>query len=222
MSDINQIAKSDISDVLQAFLGIPPRRIKEGLLEVESCGAGLRKLERSYFSTRGGTPESEGESYHRRLLLGKKMSLSSRLPADLVLFSATVTAHEIAELSCSAATGTGMLSNLTRQLDDWKEEGDEMTYSSVILQSEALLERVHDSVFLEILRRYELEGYGRLFEKNRPLYEVRFEVGRRLVDASLVNDTDHQITVEKFRNLYGPELVEKFLARLKRHSLIPG
>ena len=210
----------DVSEILRAFFGISPQRIEREIDDLESKVSQFRSLEREFGRVTWPAAGALAESFHRRLLLGKKVTLKSQLPPDLILFSATVSAHRIAELSCSVATDRGRLSELAGLFEILEETGAFDDGAPDVLLSNELLEKIHDSVFLEILRRYDLNGCGRIFEEDRPLYEMRFEVGRRLADGSLFGCSDHENTVSSFRDLYGPKLVKEFLGRLKRHARI--
>jgi hypothetical protein len=46
---------------------------------------------------------------------------------------------------------------------------------------EQLLERIYDTVFLSVLRRYHLEYYADLFERDRVEFEMQREIGRRAI-----------------------------------------
>jgi len=62
----------------------------------------------------------------------------------------------------------------------------------------------------------------RSFENDCPLYEIMFEVGRRLIDVDLVDQVEREKNEWSFRKLYGPECVHEFLRRLERHDLLLG
>ena len=222
MSERSYKIKNRASDLLSSLLGISQERIN---LELEGLGeneAKWRAQEREFLRGTRQRPQDEAESYHRRLLLGNKMNQFSKLPSDLILFAVTVTAHQIGELACCVSSGKGGLKELALRFESFEQAENLDYHSSEILQSDQMLEKIHDSVFLSILDRYDLKKYGLLYEENRPLYEIRFEVGRRLVTPDSFDPSGHKDSVTKFRNLYGPKLVQEFLRRLKRHSLIPN
>ena len=183
----NQNPTIDASEILKAFFGISPQRVEREIEDLESMAGLLRSLERDFARVTWPTARDLAESFHRRLLLGKKVTLKSQLPPDLILFSATVSAHRIAELSCSLATGRGRLSELAGHFEILEESGELDGKAPDVLLSNELLEKIHDSVFLEILHRYDLGEYGQIFEKDRPLYEMRFDRGRCLIDGSLTS-----------------------------------
>lgn len=219
-----KIEEPIFSEVLRDFFAMSPSQVRKDLEKLRNFDGrkeALRELEK--ILTREGyrTSGEMVDSFHRRLLLAAAMNRTSKLPDDLLLFSATVTAHEIAEMSCSAATGTGVLGVLAEvfecrdYLDGSAQKNAEVTFS------DQMLNRINDSVFLEVLSRYGLERYGEIFERNRALYDIRWEVGRLLVSGISNDQQDHFATVARLRELYGPKAVHEFLSRLKKHDLLP-
>lgn len=187
IAEANQKNSIDDSAILRIFLDISPQRVKREIEDLESKAKQLRSLERNFGRRTWPTAGEMAESFHRRLLLGKRVTLKSQLHPDLILFSATVSAHRIAELSCSVATGKGRLSELAGVFEVLEKSGELDSKAPDVLLSNQLLEQIHDSVFLEILRRYDLNEYGRIFEDNRPLYEMRFGAGRSLIGDKLTS-----------------------------------
>ena len=213
--------KSMDYQVLKAFFAIRPCRISSDLGSLSSLRSTLRAQEK-FFSENGW--ETSGqivESFHRRLLLSYEMSRVSKLPRDLVLFSATLTAHEIAELSCAASTGSGMLGELAGMAELREDSGQAEEVKERAVLSARLFDRIHDAVFLEVLERYGMRKYALIFEQNRPLYEIRCEVGRRLLSPDLVDKKEHLETLARFRMLFGPGVVQEFLRRLRQRDILP-
>lgn len=204
------------NQILKGFFAILPSRIAADFDSLASSKKLLREEEKSFRSRRWSDPGEVVESLHRRLLLGSESSRNSSLPGDLLLFSATLAAHEIACLSCSVSTGSGVLRDLAGMIES-AEDGKE----EKIRLSETLFEQIHDSVFVEVLERYAMKKYAVIFESNRPLYEIRSEVGRRLIMGGVMNEKECDEVVQKFRTLYGPEFAEEFLRRLRKHNLLP-
>lgn len=208
------------SEALKAFFGIAPDQIRRDLVSTAHDPTPHRVDERKFRESFKGSSCDLGASFHRRLLLAARMGRVSKLPSDLILFAVTVTVHEIAELACTASSGRGQLGEickLTEQhgdLDDLSEErGDAQS-------SDQLISRIHDSVFLEVLKRYGLERYAIVYERNRALYEVRFEVGRRLACRDSFDPRQTPNPVERFREEYGLPIAQEFLRRLLRHNLV--
>lgn len=213
---------SETSSILTFFFGISPARIIADLSELDSEGENLRQQECESRNQSEFSAQEAGETFHRRLLLGARMVRTSKLSRDLILFAATITAHEIAELSCSEASGRGQLQGLCEILEDDDGTGSYEDISAAIFMSDSLIERIQDSIFLEVLKRYELESIAMLFENNRPLFEIRCEVGRRLLMKDLVDVREHKETVARFREVHGLKFAQEFLRRLRHHDILPS
>ena len=214
--------ESMASQVLKDFFAILPCHISKGFRSLKTRKCDFREQEDSFRLNGWETSGQIVESFHRRLLLSSEMSRNSKLPGDLVLFSATLTAHEIAELSCAASTGSGMLKKLVGMEESLADSGQPEGAKERAVLSERLFDQIHDAVFLEVLDRYGMRKYAQIFEKNRPLYEIRCEVGRRLLSPDLVDKKEHLETLTRFRLLYGPEFVQEFLRRLDKYDILPN
>lgn len=210
----------DASDVLRRLFGIDADRIGDDLALAKGNVFEFRRQERSIRKQSRISSNELVKSFHLRLLIASQMSESSRLPADLILFSSTQTAHEIAEMCCAVATGKGQL---RQSAQVFEESGHENSIKDpLVVQSERLLARIHDTVVGEVLKRYHLTSYAHLFEENRPLYEIRFEVGRRLIVPDLVSREEHFEILEQYQEDYGSDIVREFLRRLEKHDLLPA
>lgn len=74
----------------------------------------------------------------------------------------------------------------------------------------------------EVFKRCRLVKYATLFEENWSFYEVRFEVGRDLIEPDLVNREEHFKHLEQYQENYGADIVREFLRRLGKHDLLPA
>ncbi len=213
---------SEVSDLLRSFFAISPQRILLDLRNIESQADEHRKEEARVRRLGCDRLSDLAESYHRRLLLGHNMLQVSMLPPDLVLFAATVTAHEIAELSCANSCGRGRSLELCQILENLEGSSRLDEFSNAVFASDVMIAKIHDAVFLEILVRYGMDQVASLFEDNRPLYEIRCAVGRQLIVGELDQEEEHEKTIESFRELYGPEFLQEYLRRLTSHDLLEG
>jgi hypothetical protein len=209
------------SAVMKSFLAISPMEIRSDLGVLEDRADGWRSLENTFQNSRNDDPDEMARSFHRRLLLGVHLTRVSMLPKDLILFIVTLTAHEIAELACSAASGRGQLFQLSEELERLEELGDWDHTSADVVLSDSLIERIHDSVFLEVLHRYGLRKPARLYEEKRAIYDICCEVGRRLVTGNPVSREEHEASVRRIRSLHGSKSAEIFVSRLARNDLLP-
>jgi len=206
---------------MKAFLAISPLEIKSDLRSLEDRADEWRSLENSFQDSEDGNPEEIARSFHRQLLLGVNLTRVSMLPRDLVLFIVTLTAHEIAELACSAASGRGRLLELRAVIERLEESGEWDETTADVVLSDSLIERVHDSVFLEVLHRYGLSQPARLYEEKRATYDICCEVGRRLITGNPVSQKEHEAAVARIRSLHGAKSADKFVSRLACNDLLP-
>ena len=55
-----------------------------------------------------------------------------------------------------------------------------LNYEAVRAESEALSEKIRETILLQILKRYRFEEFATLYKHQSATYEVMHEVGRRL------------------------------------------
>lgn len=214
--------QTDVDEVLHLLLNIPPHKITADLnstpIEIEL----LRREEKSHRNANSElfTAEEIAVSYHRRLILASYAVEHSRLAADLILFFVSLPVYEIAELACTVACDKGKLAELTLLFDQAEISDDFTEFDQAAAAGDRLLTTIHDTVFVDILRRYDFHQFLNLFERNRPLYEIRNEVGRRLINPDHADEAEDQNTTAGFRAEYGPRLAQEFTRRLGQHGLL--
>ena len=71
--------------------------------------------------------------------------------------------------------------------------------------------------FKELGQAYEVIGD----EEKRAAYDIRCEVGRRLITGNPVSREEHEASVSRIRSLHGSKCAEDFVSRLARHDLLP-
>ncbi len=107
----------------------------------------------------------------------------STLPKDLVLFAATLPAHEIAEMACGVACESGRLLKIQELLAqyEWNDGVNEMKKSSLEEEGEVILSRISDTILTYVLRSYGHGDFVSFYEGNRAVYHRRCEIGRCLI-----------------------------------------
>lgn len=217
--------EADLSIVLRSLFSIPLGEIDDGLGQVTGGGVVLlRSLEKKFRRQKSGKiqPADLADSYHRRFLLGFQMIEVSILPEELILFSVSLPAYEIAEMACRIACNQGELGALGEFVFNCEESGVFSGYDRAVLRSEEILESIHDTLFVSALERYGLTRVAKLYENNRPFFELQIEVGRRLVSPGLVDLVEHQKIEADFRKKFGPEFLQELTRRLESHGLALG
>ena len=213
--------ESDLSIVLKSFFSISLREVERDLGRVATDALILRSQEKKFRRKRASAVKSVdlAASYHRRFLLGSLMMEISMLPEELVLFSVSLPAYEIAEMACGISCYQGALKELGGIVLNCQESGMFEGYDSAVLRSDEILESVHDTMFLNALERYGLTKVTELYENDRPSFELQVEVGRRLVSPDLVDLEEHKKIEADFRKKFGPEFLQDFMQRLEGHGL---
>lgn len=213
--------ESDLSVVLKSFFSIPLVDIEGDLERVSEDAVLLRSAEKKFRRRRLSDvkPSEIAVSYHRRFLLGVQMVEVSMLPKELILFAVSLPAYEIAEMACGISCDQGALRELGEIVFECEESGVLAGYDQAVCRSEEILNRIHDTMFLNALERYGLTEVIDLYENDRPSFELQVEVGRRLVSPDLVDLAEHQKFEAEFLRDFGPEFLQEFMRRLESHGL---
>ena len=222
------------SDTFRAFFAISQERIDADLEQAQESSDTLRQEERDHLNLHPSliSAESLAFSYHRRLLQGCVSLEQSRLPRDLLIYSLTLPAHQIAELACTVACRSGRLAELSVEMKKLSEGeglgGDSIwsigegpaAYQEASAESDQILDDISETIFIQVLRRYHCHEIIELIEKKRDEYEVRYEVGRRLVHPDLAENTEanrfeEQLILER----YGELTHRRLQSRLRKVGL---
>ncbi|MDB4537965.1 hypothetical protein N9230_05075 [Akkermansiaceae bacterium] len=168
------------AEVLSAFFRVIKERGSEASKVSLKELAGLRRAERCFGMGNGrDCVEALVESYHRRVLIGAGMRAHSKLPKDVILFSATLPVHQIAEMACGVACESGRLLEIHETLTQL-DESDECTCVRLEEEGEKILNDIFDTVFVHVLRDYGQVDVIKLFEEDREAFELRCQNGGEL------------------------------------------
>ncbi|MGC6567892.1 MAG: hypothetical protein ACON38_20040 [Akkermansiaceae bacterium] len=212
------------SSVLKALYSISDEELREDFESLNDQAIQLRIDEKKFrrLSESQVSDKDLARSYHRRLLLGCHMEEFSKLPKELILFSVTLPAFEIAEMACGVSCERGELLKLGQVVMGCEESGIFDGYDSAVAKSDAILTKIHDTMFVNVLERYGHAEIVRLFETKRPLFELKIEVGRRLVSPHSIEKEEALKIEADFREKFGPEFVTELNRRLEQHDLVAG
>lgn len=142
----------------------------------------LRREEREYIACDGnGSAWDLARSYHRRMLIGIGMVEYSTLPRYLVFFSATLPAHEIAEMACGVACESGRLLEIQELLAQYECNDASNDGSFLEQEGEMLLSRISDTILTYVLRSYGHDDFASCYEGNCTEYHRRCEIGKNLI-----------------------------------------
>ena len=172
------------SEVLSAFFNLIEKEAdRDGEISVQKMRE-LRREEREYVACGGdGNARDLARSYHRRMLLGVGMVENSTLPKYLIFFSATLPAHEIAEMACGVACESGRLLEIQELLAqyEWNDASNDGEGACLEQEGEMVLSRISDTILTHVLRSYGHDDFVSCYEGNRGAYHRRCEVGRNLI-----------------------------------------
>lgn len=172
------------SEILSAFFNfIEEGADRDGEMSIQRMRE-LRQEERQYVARGGdGNALEFARSYHRRMLIGVGMVENSTLAKDLVFFSATLPAHEIAEMACGVACESGRLLEIQELLaqHEWNDASNDGEASCLEQEGEMVLSRISDTILTYVLRSYGHDDFVSCYEKNREVYHRRCEIGRNLI-----------------------------------------
>lgn len=172
------------SEVLSAFFNLIEKEAdRDGEISVQKMRE-LRREEREYVAcSGGGSARDLARSYHRRMLLGVGMVENSTLPKYLIFFSATLPAHEIAEMACGVACESGRLLEIQELLAqyEWNDASNDGEGACLEQEGEMVLSRISDTILTHVLRSYGHDDFVSCYEGNRGAYHRRCEVGRNLI-----------------------------------------
>ena len=166
------------AEVLSEFF----RFAKTGKDELEEMSVkkmdSLRREERCYGTRDESLDSSElAHSFHRRMLIGAGMVEHSKLSKDFVIFTASLPAYQIAEMSCGVACESGRLLEIQNLLVDG-EEINESLIETLEEESEKILDDIFGTVFCHILRAYGQDDIACLYETDVETYQARCDAGR--------------------------------------------
>lgn len=172
------------SEVLSAFFNLIEKEAdRDGEISVQKMRE-LRREEREYVAcSGGGNARDLARSYHRRMLLGVGMVENSTLPKYLIFFSATLPAHEIAEMACGVACESGRLLEIQELLAqyEWNDASNDGEGACLEQEGEMVLSRISDTILTHVLRSYGHDDFVSCYEGNRGAYHRRCELGRNLI-----------------------------------------
>ena len=108
---------------------------------------------------------------------------NSTLPKYLVFFSATLPAHEIAEMACGVACESGRLLEIQESLTryEWNDASNDVEGFCLEKEGEEILSRISDTILTHVLRSYGHDDFASCYEGNYKVYHRRCEIGRNLI-----------------------------------------
>jgi hypothetical protein len=220
--------------LLSEFFGISKERIAADILTSadqyeELAQRGATACQRQ---ATGETlpPSEEAEHWHEMLIWGHSLS-DRRLPGDLVTSHVVHQVMDVADSACTVAFDEGEIAELESQLRAIEERKglgpDEMfvrigdgppDHDAVASKLNDQLERISDTVVSALLSRYQFRELEDLFENDRAEFEIRREVGRRLVHGESPSALTEFIE-SHLRSKFGAAAIGRLHQRLRQAGL---
>lgn len=203
---------------VDADLGRYKGRVSELVGEIQSLLRLPREQKTRTVETRVG---------HLTMIQAHEFHRDEAIPKEVKTFYTAFGAERIAQEAEVAAFEKGTVSQLSARMEEIRVReglvGDEywMTgdgpddYRQLVDQQEALLDRIHETVFIFFLRRYRLEEYADLYERNRLAFEIQREVGRRLIHELGVSAEWQRLLGNCFRARFGAAALGRVVARVE-------
>jgi len=173
------------------------------------------------------TPTTDARLAHLLMVQARELSRRDRLAPEVRTFYAAFGAGHVAQDAETVAADKDTCAELSARMDtirrreglaegefwEMQHEGPQ-DYRDLTNEFGRVLERVADTVFAFVLRRYQMQEEADLFEQDRLLFETYREVGRRVIFPS------HDEEIEKmmddyFRNEYGLDALNRVRLRAK-------
>jgi hypothetical protein len=184
----------DPAAVLRVLFAIPQSQIDRDVADEERDFDKMVQEIRTSFAEQQESKDPQATAhYHHKLMVRAKVYHSrTEIQEDHKLFFASLVAEDIADDAVSVAYESGRLAELARRMDEiQKREGlqdDEFwpigegpdDYQELSDESEELLDKVRDTVFTLLLRRYGLNGIADLYETDRVRFDELRERGRKI------------------------------------------
>jgi hypothetical protein len=218
------------ADTLAILLGLPQQAIDFDLQnardENQSIAREISILEKTPRSAR--TAEANARIAHLKMIQAYMVCDSEDVLPEFKTFYAALGASGIIENVETVAANKDSLADLAGQMDAIRQrEGltaDEswgaakngpVDYRGLSDAYGRVLERIGDTAFIFVLRRYRLAEQADLFEADRVTFEILREVGRRLTSANLgESETVEELTNRFIEKKHGANAVHRIETRV--------
>jgi hypothetical protein len=176
-----------------------------------------------------GTPEIKSKRSHLFMVQAYGLCHRDTVAPELQTFYAAFGAGHIAQDAEMVAAYQDTCAELSAQMDVirrreglaegefWvmRDEGPQ-DYRELSDQYGVVLERIADTVFSFVLRRYHLNRHADLFERDRTTFEIQREIGNRVVAPVARNEAEvRKMMDDQFRRQYGGAAFKHVLTRVK-------
>lgn len=220
------------SRTLELLFAIEPQIITRDLHDAEDD---LRSVATEISSLLGipfdaKTSEIDARLAHLLMIQAHEFCRRDTIAPEVQTFYAAFGAGHIAQDAEMVAADRDSCAELSARMDairrregladdefwEMRHEGPQ-DYRDLSEKFGQMLERVADTIFVFVLRRYHLNAQADLHERDRVAFEVQREIGRRVIMSPREDAEDVQKMMDDyFRREYGEAAFERVLARVKQ------
>jgi hypothetical protein len=180
------------------------------------------------------TPETDAKIAHLFMVEAHEICRRDSVAPELNTFFAAFAAGHIVQDAETVAWGKDTCAALSSRMnlirrregladdEDWVFDEGPQDYRELDDKVRQVLERVEDTVFVFVLRRYRMDEHADLFERDRREFEIQREIGSR-VNSPPCKETENTENEKDdyFRREYGSDALERVRSRVKEiHELL--
>jgi len=185
----------DPVETLKLFFAIPKEQISRDLIAAtEDEQPFILAATQRYLAVppnKERAPKVVADFWHAQMLRACLMRKNPNIPEGMALYWASYNAHDVADAACDVASAAGQLAKFHRDMDRMEteeglEEGEYWPlgngpeeYELLRTESEALVDKITDTMIVHVLRRYGLNDEADLFESHRAAFDAKAEAGRK-------------------------------------------
>ena len=190
---------NDPAAMLAIFLSIDPKVIARDLQEAQGQ---LRRVVDTISSLRAvhyksRSPEIEAKISHFMMVQAHELASMPHIESEFKVFYVGFGAGEIVQNAEEAAFNKGKLAELSRKMAEirkreglsdgeyWYRHKGPADYQALEMESDDIAEKVTDTIFVHVLRRYSLNDQADLYEKDRAQFDILREIGGRVLMGNI-------------------------------------
>jgi len=229
--DCFNVMLPDPADTLKIFFEIPQEVIARDIQRTTADFIGLTdelsSLENIPPADR--TPESEAHQRHLLMVQAAVTFKNKHVQPELTTFYAVMGAGRVVQLVEDAADSKDILGELKAQMEAierreglqpgefwvFRDEGPD-DYRALEDKRDEILERIENTIYPAVLRRYGLTELADLYERDFATFDIQREIGSRVIHPRIKKDNEVQKVIDNaIKRDYGAEALTKIEQRVK-------
>jgi len=214
--------------MLAIFLSIDPKVITRDLQESKGQ---LRRVIDTISSLRAvhhknRTPEIEAKVSHFMMIQAYELANMPHIEAEFKTFYASFGAGDVVQNAEESAFNKGKLAELSRKMEEirmregladgeyWYRHKGPADHRVLEMESEDIAEKVAETIFVHVLRRYSLSEQADLYEQDRVQFDILREIGGRvLMGKAALKDEAQEMMDAYISRKYGEPVLDTIRKR---------